>query len=297
MIGVVSLVLSVPVAAAWSADDDRCSESRMRAVTSRILAAALGADPDGAHGSNEDWVRKNVHPETRLDPLMGGVVEISDRNVIIGIAAMGCFPVSFSRPDCEPEKWARIGVFNGLRRLKTPEELRAEYVRMSEDEAFLRAVEVAAGLVGEVTYAELELVEGGLRDEGDSLVYHYRWKREEVEDGLRVGLRVLTVRVNPATGCVFEASFLSSQPNREGLVTGDAAMRTAVQAGSKGESRAPCALVSGSLVEEFVDSTHSNKYWAFVVECQENNGSVGTANVRIDASTGDVVEHHSAEER
>lgn len=289
-IAVVTFALSVPVGA-WGVDQRPCGESQIRARAARFLADLGGQS--GREAGQEEY--ENFNLTKKVDPLMGGVTEVSDGVVTVGISEIGCYPVSFSRPECEPEKWGRTELESGRRRLKTPEELENDNVRIPEDEALLRAFEVANEFVGDETVKVLELVERGLRDEGDSLVYHYRWKDELVESGLRVGLRELTIRVNPATGCVSQVSLLSALPARNSLVSAEVAKRTAIQTGSQNE-RPNCVVAHGSLIEEFVDSVHSNKYWAIVVDCKRDDGSVERATVRVNALTGDVVEEKRSNE-
>jgi len=275
-------------ASGMAAEPALCSPQKATQVASSTVSALLAQ----RNGEAAEGVATGAEVRllgTRRSSLVGPVYRFRypRGRVEAEIAAEGCRVVRCVNNAERPKTWPRTVRDNGATKIVPLQELKNRYVKCSRDGALTSAKALAHQLAGGELFATLELRQEQLVDQGNYFAYVFRWAREEIRDGLRVGVWVIRVSVNPETCKAYDVQLVQAHPSQSGIVTGGKAVRAAAVSLAPEWGDTACSLQSGGLTEHWSDGADKpRRLWTLVFRCEAQGRAPETKIVKIDAVTG-----------
>jgi len=266
----------------------RCSSNEAKEAASfafALLSAQKGERTTVSTQDSTSTVFLGRHRETLAGPVYTFGSATGDRRV--DVAERGCRVVRYLDEQDRPTTWPRARRIGGRKILVSVEDMKKVFVKVSQERALAEAEKAARQLIGSDVFDSLELRQAELVDQGNSLAYVFRWVREDLDQGLRVGLYVIRAAVNPETGAVYDLQIVRSHPSKTGVISSEAAIAsaTAYLNGEWGEGN--CVFQGGGLTERWPDTRgESQRLWAVVFICQAPGRARRWVSVKVDALTG-----------
>jgi len=272
---------------------ESCSEERATNVALSFIHELSGHEGKGTayiDGSkNQELTIRG--PET--DHLVGPVYVFESANTKqqLKVAKSGCRVIWYGDSEEKPSTWARVRRYAGKRVVIPIDRVEKEFVNVPLRDALMVARRAASAVVGADHLETLRLKESRLVDQGNTLAYVFRWVREDIEHGLRLGIWVIRISVNPETGAVYELETVESHPSQEGIIDGENALRLAKAQLDNVFGTNGCVFRSGGLSEVWSEEGRTpRRVWGLVFDCKPPDRRRRLVSVKIDAETGSPIQ-------
>ncbi len=285
------IVIGIAGSMCSTAGAQPCSEADALAEARRVVAIAQGKSAESI--SVEIMKSSDGRMVIETDEKLGEVASIRFEKGTIELALRTCTVEKYFAPHCRPPVFARRIMRDGIEVLLSDEEIEARYVEVPEQNAREIADGIAVAMFGFEKTAEMALTEGGLRRDGGSLSYQYRWNEDIQDRGVRIGYRFVTVTINPETGCVYRIWKRESVPSDNGIIEVATARSIAENHLQATYGPGACRITRSTLGEGFSgnDNGGSRRFWSFIYECQGVDG-IGKQKrwVKVDGESGEILE-------